>query len=45
MYHVYITKENNNYKMFGKFDTKAETNHLVNYWNFLYPDRYIKPVE
>lgn len=45
MYHVYVKKVNDDYKMYGKFDTKEEVNHLVNYWNFLHPDRYIKFVK
>lgn len=42
MYHVYIEKVNDDYKMYGRFDNKKEADDLVDYWNFLHPDRYIK---
>lgn len=45
MYHIYVKKENDDYKMYGCFDTKKESNSLVDYWNFLHPDRYIESIK
>lgn len=46
MYHIYVRKENGEFKIYGQFvGGKSEVNELVNYWNFFYPDRYIEPVK
>ena len=45
-YRIYVRKENDGIRIYGCGSyTKQEYSRLVDYWNLMYPNNHIEPVQ